>query len=484
LEGIALQYDVIIVGAGPAGIFLALELTKNTDLAVLILDKGLDINKRKCPASRGLGCINCEPCSLLSGWGGAGAFSDGKLTLSTLVGGWLDEYIGQENLSQLLEYVDGIYVKFGNSSIIYGGDSDEVERIEREASLAGLRLVRQKIRHLGTERCAEVLRRMRQELKDHAEIRMRTEVKGLLVEDGKVKGVETTKGEKIYGKYVVVAPGRSGAEWLKCEAQSLGLRTLNNPVDVGVRVEVLASVMEELTDALYEPKLIYYSKEFDDKVRTFCVNPYGEVITESYGGVISVNGQSYAERKTGNTNFAILVSTSFTEPFKEPIAYGEYLARLANLLSGGVIIQRLGDLTSGRRSTEERIKRSVVEPTLKIATPGDLSFVLPYRYLTDIREMLQALDRIAPGIYSKHTLLYGIEVKFYSSRLELSDCLETSIHNLFTIGDGAGITRGLIQASASGVIVAKEIAERETPHLNSKTTIIKNEDSTAENDTL
>ena len=479
-----MQYDVIIVGAGPAGIFLALELTKNTDLAVLILDKGLDINKRKCPASRGLGCINCEPCSLLSGWGGAGAFSDGKLTLSTLVGGWLDEYIGQENLSQLLEYVDGIYVKFGNSSIIYGGDSDEVERIEREASLAGLRLVRQKIRHLGTERCAEVLRRMRQELKDHAEIRMRTEVKGLLVEDGKVKGVETTKGEKIYGKYVVVAPGRSGAEWLKCEAQSLGLRTLNNPVDVGVRVEVLASVMEELTDALYEPKLIYYSKEFDDKVRTFCVNPYGEVITESYGGVISVNGQSYAERKTGNTNFAILVSTSFTEPFKEPIAYGEYLARLANLLSGGVIIQRLGDLTSGRRSTEERIKRSVVEPTLKIATPGDLSFVLPYRYLTDIREMLQALDRIAPGIYSKHTLLYGIEVKFYSSRLELSDCLETSIHNLFTIGDGAGITRGLIQASASGVIVAKEIAERETPHLNSKTTIIKNEDSTAENDTL
>ncbi len=232
-------------------------------------------------------------------------------------------------------------------------------------------------------------------------------------------------------------------------------------MDVGVRVEILAPVLEELTNALYEPKFIYYSKSFDDQVRTFCVAPEGEVITESYDGVLTVNGQSYAERKTGNTNFAVLVSTSFTEPFREPIAYGKYLARLTNLLSGGVIIQRLGDLQAGRRSTEERIGRSVVTPTLKNATPGDLSFVLPYRYLANIREMLEAIDQIAPGVNSNHTLLYGVEVKFYSSRLELSNCLETSIRNLFAIGDGAGVTRGLVQASVSGVIVAREIVKRE-----------------------
>ncbi len=455
-----MRFDVIIVGAGPAGIFSALELARNTDLNVLMVDKGPDLDKRKCPASRGLGCINCEPCNLISGWGGAGAFSDGKLTLSSAVGGWLGEYIGQDELNRLIEYVDNIYVKFGGSKTLYGTDLDEIEQIERRASLAGLKLVKQRIRHLGTENCMNVLRKIREELDNKIEIRVRTEVKNLLVKGRKVEGVKTVNGEEIHGEYVVVAPGRSGAEWLKREAQSLGLKTLNNPVDVGVRVEVLASVMEELTDILYEPKFIYYSRAFDDQVRTFCVNPYGEVITESYEGVISVNGQSYAERRTQNTNFAVLVSTSFTEPFKEPIAYGKYIARLTNLLSGGVIIQRLGDFLSGRRSTEERIKRSIVKPTLKDATPGDLSFVLPYRYLTDIREMLEALDKIAPGIYSRHTLLYGTEVKFYSSRLELNNCLETKIRNLFTIGDGAGVTRGLVQASASGVIAAREIMRR------------------------
>jgi uncharacterized FAD-dependent dehydrogenase len=302
---------------------------------------------------------------------------------------------------------------------------------------------------------------MRQELNGKVEFKPKNDVKGLMVKNGVVDGVETVNGEKFLGKYVIVAPGRIGAEWLQTEAQALGLKTFNNPVDVGIRVEILASVMEELTSVLYEPKLIYYSKSFDDQVRTFCVAPYGEVITESYDGVLTVNGQSYAERKTENTNFAILVSTSFTEPFKEPIAYGKYVARLGNLLSGGVIIQRLGDLESGRRSTPERIARSVVTPTLKNATPGDLSFVLPYRYLADIREMLQALDKMIPGLHSRDTLLYGIEVKFYSSRLHLSHCLETKIHNLFTIGDGAGVTRGLIQASASGVIVSKEILKRE-----------------------
>lgn len=456
-----MKYDVIIVGAGPAGIFSALEITENSDLSVLMLDKGPDITQRKCPASRGLECVHCEPCLLLSGWGGAGAFSDGKLTLSTEVGGWLDQYVSAKELEALVNYVDGIYLKFGATEYVYGTDIEKVEEIEREASLAGLKLVRQKIRHMGTERCAQTLKRMRQHLNSKVEFKPRTDVKGLIVKNGTIEGVETVNCERFLGKYVIVAPGRSGAEWLQSEAQGLGLRTLNNTVDVGIRVEVLASVMERLTKVLYEPKFVYYSKSFDDQVRTFCVAPYGEVITESYNGVLTVNGQSYAERKTENTNFAVLVSTAFTEPFKEPIAYGKYLARLSNLLSGGVIIQRLGDLESGRRSTPERIARSVVTPTLKNATPGDLSFVLPYRYLADIREMLQALNQITPGIHSRDTLLYGIEVKFYSSRLQLNSSLETKIHNLFTVGDGAGVTRGLVQASASGVIVAREILKRE-----------------------
>jgi uncharacterized FAD-dependent dehydrogenase len=456
-----LKYDVIIVGAGPAGIFSALELTEKNNLKILMLDRGQDINQRKCPSSRGFECVHCDPCGVLSGWGGAGAFSDGKLTLSTEVGGWLNQYVSTKELKELVNYADGVYQKFGATKYTYGEDVEAIDEIERKASLAGLKLVRQQIRHMGTEWCGQTLRKMRQELNGKIEFKPKTDVKGLLVRNGVIEGIETVNGDKFFGKYVIAAPGRSGAEWLQTEAQALGLKTLNNPVDIGIRVEVLSSVMEELTKVLYEPKLIYYSRSFDDQVRTFCVAPYGQVITESYDGVLTVNGQSYAERKTENTNFAILVSTSFTEPFKEPIAYGKYIARLCNLLSGGVLVQRLGDLESGRRSTPERIERSVVTPTLKNATPGDLSFVLPYRYLADIREMLQALDTIAPGIHSRDTLLYGVEVKFYSSRLQLSNCLETKVHNLFTIGDGAGVTRGLIQASSSGIIVAKEILKRE-----------------------
>lgn len=456
-----LKYDVIIVGAGPAGIFSALELTKKNRLNVLILDRGPEIDNRKCPSSRGLECHHCEPCSVLSGWGGAGAYSDGKLTLSTEVGGWLNQYVSQKELEDLVKYVDNIYLKFGASEQVYGGDADKVDEIERQAAAAGLRLIRQVVRHMGTEKCAETLRMMRKELDDKITFMPKSDVKSLIIENQTIKGVETESGEKYFGKYVIVAPGRGGAEWLQTEAQLHGLKTVNNPVDVGVRVEVSATAMEKLTQTLYEPKLIYYSKLFDDMVRTFCVSPYGEVTTESYDGVLTVNGQSYAERKTDNTNFAVLVSTSFTEPFREPIAYGKYIARLSNLLSGGVMVQRLGDLVAGRRSTPERLARSIVRPSLKNATPGDLSFVLPYRYLSDIREMLQALDTIAPGVHSRDTLLYGVEVKFYSSHLQLTNSLESKIQNLFTIGDGAGVTRGLIQASASGVIVAREIMKRE-----------------------
>jgi uncharacterized protein len=456
-----LKYDVIIVGAGPAGIFSALELTEKNDLSVLILDRGAEIDLRKCPSSRGFECHHCEPCSILSGWGGAGAYSDGKLTLSTETGGWLNQYVTEKELEALVKYVDNIYLKFGASEQVYGEDSDAVDEIERQAAAAGLRLIRQKVRHMGTEKCADTLRMMRKELDNKITFMPKTDVKGLIIENHTLRGVETANGEKYLGKYVIVAPGRGGAEWLQTEAQIRGLKTVNNPVDVGVRVEVSATAMERLTKVLYEPKLIYYSKLFDDMVRTFCVSPYGEVTTESYDGVLTVNGGSYAERKTDNTNFAVLVSTSFTEPFKEPIAYGKYIARLSNLLSGGVMVQRLGDLVAGRRSTPERLARSVVTPSLKNATPGDLSFVLPYRYLQDIREMLQALDVIAPGVHSRDTLLYGVEVKFYSSHLQLTNSLETKIPNMFTIGDGAGVTRGLIQASASGVIVAREILKRE-----------------------
>jgi uncharacterized FAD-dependent dehydrogenase len=456
-----MKYDVIIVGAGPAGIFSALELTEKNNLNVLVLDRGPEIDQRKCPSSRGLECKHCDPCSILSGWGGAGAYSDGKLTLSNEVGGWLNQYISEKELTALVKYVDDIYLKFGASEQVFGADSDAVDEIERQAAAAGLRLIKQEVRHMGTEKCADTLRMMRKELNEKITFMPRTDVKGLIVENHIIKGVETENGEKYLCKYVILAPGRGGAEWLQTEAQVRGLKTVHNPVDVGVRVEVSATAMERLTKVLYEPKLIYYSKLFDDMVRTFCVSPYGEVTTESYDGVLTVNGGSYAERKTDNTNFAILVSTSFTEPFKEPIAYGKYIARLSNLLSGGVMVQRLGDLVAGRRSTPERLARSVVIPSLKNATPGDLSFVLPYRYLQDIREMLQALDVIAPGVHSRDTLLYGVEVKFYSSHLQLTNSLESKVQNMFTIGDGAGVTRGLIQASASGVIVAREILKRE-----------------------
>ncbi|MGB9586743.1 MAG: NAD(P)/FAD-dependent oxidoreductase, partial [Armatimonadota bacterium] len=442
--------DVVIVGAGPAGIFAALELAKTDSLKIIIIDKGSDIEKR----------IRDVPRSLLCGWGGAGAFSDGKLTLSTEVGGQLAAYISDEELQRLIQYVDQIYIEFGAPQTVYGTNEDEVNRLSREAVLADLKLIPSAIRHVGTDLWPDLLRRMRQALEQHVDILMETAVSRILTREGRAYGIETNAGEIIEAKYVILAPGREGADWLLEEARRLDLEQVINPVDIGVRVEVPAPVLEPLTKVIYEPKLIFYSPSFDDKVRTFCVCPYGEVVMEYDDAVTTVNGHSYAKKKTNNTNFALLVSTMFTEPFREPITYGRYIASLSNLLSGSVIVQRLGDLKDGRRSTWSRIEHGLVTPTLKTAVPGDLSFVLPYRYLTGIKEMLEAMDKLAPGVASRHTLLYGVEVKFYSSRLRLTPSLETDIANLFTIGDGAGVTRGLVQASASGVIAAREILKR------------------------
>ena len=457
------KYDVIIVGAGPAGIFAALELVNNgqEDISLLILEKGKDISRRKCPMrEQKTACQKCSPCSLLSGWGGGGAFSDGKLNLTSDFGGNLTEYIAEDELDRLIHYVDRLYCQFGADDSIYGSSPEESEKIKKEAARASLKFIPAQIRHLGTEQCFTVIKNIYDFLKDKAEIRTGTEVARIVKEDDEVLGIITTGGEYIQGKYIILSPGRVGAEWLKNQAIELKLPVFRNPVDVGVRVEVPAVILEHLTDSLYESKLIYYSASFDDKVRTFCMCPHGEVVMEYNNGITTVNGHSYRNKKTDNSNFAILVSTTFTKPFQEPIAYGKYIANLANILSGGVIIQRLGDLILGRRSTPDRIGNSIVTPTLSSATPGDLSFVLPYRILTDILEMLEALNKIAPGIYSEQTLLYGAEVKFYSARLDLTRQLETKIKNLFAIGDGAGITRGLIQSSVSGVMAAREIKNR------------------------
>lgn len=458
-----MDYDVAIVGSGPAGIFCSLELIQhNPELKVVIIERGKSIEKRNCPNSDAApGCKKCNPCDILAGWGGAGSFSDGKLTISTQVGGWLDEFVGNKRLMELIQYVDEKYVNYGAPSKLYGSQDDVVEDYSQKAALIGMELIPQQVRHMGREGCIEVMGTIYADVLKHTTVHFNTEAKDIQINGHSVQGFVTNGGDSITAKYVVAAPGRVGNAWLAKQAERLDLHTENNFVDIGLRVEIPEPVMHKIAETLYEPKLIYYSKEFDDKVRLFCFNPGGVVTTEYYDEILTVNGQSFANKKTTNTNFALLVSTRFTAPFKEPIAYGQSVAGLANMLGDGVIVQRLADLRRGKRSTKERIARSPVKPTLLSASPGDLSFALPYRHLSSILEMLDALDKLCPGVAGPGTLLYGVEVKFYSSRLKLNQNLETQISNLYAAGDGAGITRGLMQASVSGVIIARDILRKE-----------------------
>ena len=456
--------DVIIIGAGPGGIFCAYELLRQKpDLKGIVIEKGRSIEKRVCPKRTTLQCVGCKPCSITTGFAGAGAFSDGKLSLSPDVGGNLPDILGYEKTAELIHESDEIYLKFGADRNVYGVDKQDVIReIRRRAIGANLKLVECPIRHLGTEEGYKIYAKLQKHLMDEgAELIFNTMVEEILVEDGKAVGVRTDKGDVYYGSEVVSAVGREGADWFKDKCEEVGIETTPGTVDVGVRVEVRDEVMQYLNDNLYEAKLIYHTPTFDDKVRTFCTNPSGEVATEYYeGGLAVVNGHAYKakDHKTHNTNFAILVSKNFTKPFKTPIEYGKQIAQLSNMLCGGrILVQTFGDFKRGRRTTEERLCRNNLIPTLKDAVPGDLSLVFPHRIMVDIEEMLEALDKITPGIASDETLLYGVEVKFYSNRVIVNSDFETSIKGLRAIGDGAGVTRGLQQASANGISVARSI---------------------------
>lgn len=456
-----MTYDVIIIGAGPAGIFAALELVKKDGLKVLMIEKGGDLEHRACPMiESSIPCVQCGLCSILCGWGGAGAYSDGKLTLTSDFGGWLNEYLSPEHLRDYIEYVDATYQKFGAGGDVHGEDSAALSRLRKKAAGYNLELIPARIRHIGTDLCRDVLKRLKDELNGKVDFLFGVAVKEIIVSNNISSGVLTHDGKRFSTKYVIAASGREGSSWLSAEAKRLRLLLRKNPVDIGVRVELPAAIMKDITDVAYEGKFIYSTKRFRDRVRTFCMNPYGEVVKEYSEGIHSVNGHSYKNSKSDNTNFALLVSTDFTEPFDDPISYGKYIAGLANLIGNGVIVQRLGDLKMGRRSTQARIAEGTVRPTLEDATPGDLSFVLPYRHLHNITEMLEALDNVAPGVNSGDTLLYGVEVKFYSMKLKLSPVLETEVKNLFAVGDGAGVSRGLVQASISGVVAAREILAR------------------------
>jgi uncharacterized FAD-dependent dehydrogenase len=460
----AKNVDVIIIGAGPGGIFCAYELMeKRPDLKVLMIEKGRSIEKRNCPKRVTKTCAGCKPCSITTGFAGAGAFSDGKLSLSPDVGGNLPEILGYDKATELIHESDEIYIKFGADKSVYGVDKEaEIREIRRKAINANLKLVECPIRHLGTEEGYKIYSKLQEHvLSKGVEILFNTMVTDIIVEDGVALGVKTDKGEEYRAKEIVSAVGREGADWFKDKCEEIGIETKPGTVDVGVRVEVRDEVMQFLNENLYEAKLIYHTPTFDDKVRTFCTNPSGEVATEYYeGGLAVVNGHAYKgkEFKTNNTNFALLVSKNFTKPFKTPIEYGKKIAELSNMLCGGkILVQTYGDFRRGRRTTEERLCRNNLIPTLKDAVPGDLSLVFPHRIMVDLDEMIQALDKVTPGIASDETLLYGVEVKFYSNKVIVNKDFETSIKGLRAIGDGAGVTRGLQQASANGLSVARSI---------------------------
>jgi len=450
-----MNYDVIIIGAGPGGIFSAYELTKLApELKIAIFEAGNPLGKRKCPidGKKVTRCIGCKTCAIMNGFGGAGAFSDGKYNITNEFGGTLHEYIGKQRALELMRYVDEINVAHGGGKTKLYSTANSA--FKTECLRNNLHLLEASVRHLGTDINFEVLSSIYEYLRDRVEFRFLTPVRKISAIDG---GYEITTDEGSYtGKSCIVSVGRSGSKWMESVCRELDIPTMSNRVDIGVRVELPAEVFQSITDELYESKIVYKTEKYQDLVRTFCMNPKGAVVTENTNGIVTVNGHSYEDpaKQTCNTNFALLVSKHFTEPFKDSNGYGESIARLSNMLGGGVMVQRLGDLIRGQRTTDKRLSKSFTTPTLA-ATPGDLSLVMPKRILDGIIEMIYALDKIAPGTANDDTLLYGVEVKFYNMEVAIDQNLETEHKGLFVIGDGSGVTHSLSHASASGVYVAR-----------------------------
>lgn len=454
-----MNYDVIIIGAGPGGIFSAYELIKkNPGLKIGVFETGNPLSKRICPidGDKIKSCIQCKTCAIMSGFGGAGAFSDGKYNITNDFGGTLYEYIGKKQAIDLMKYVDEINVKFGGENCkLYSTAGSQFKKLCLQNQLS---LLEASVRHLGTDINYVVLQNLYAELENKMDWHFNTHVDEVnKTDDGYVI---KTKNDQYTCSKCIISVGRSGSKWMEGVCKSLNINTLSNRVDIGVRVELPAVIFSHLTDELYESKIVYRTKNYEDQVRTFCMNPKGSVVNENTNGIVTVNGHSYEdpEKQTENTNFALLVSKHFSEPFKDSNGYGESIARLSNMLGGGVIVQRFGDLVSGRRSNPKRIQEGLVVPTLA-ATPGDLSLVLPKRILDGIIEMIYALDKIAPGTANPDTLLYGVEVKFYNMEVEIDNNLETKHKGLYIIGDGSGVTHSLSHASASGVYVARNILE-------------------------
>ena len=454
-----MKYDVIIIGAGPGGIFSAYELVKKSpELKIAVFEAGNPLEKRKCPidGEKIKSCVKCPTCAIMNGFGGAGAFSDGKYNITNDFGGSLYQYIGKEKALNLMKYVDEINMSHGGAQTkMYSTSGSEFKKICMRNKL---NLLDASVRHLGTDINYIVLENLFAELKDKVEFHFRTPIESIEAMDDGYRihyGKETAEAKKC-----IVSVGRSGSKWMETVCKEMGIPTRSNRVDIGVRVELPAVIFSHLTDELYESKIVYRTEKFEDAVRTFCMNPNGIVVNENTNGIVTVNGHSFEDpdKKTDNTNFALLVAKHFSEPFKDSNEYGESIARLSNMLGGGVIVQRFGDLERGRRSTEKRIEEGTVTPTLD-ATPGDLSLVLPKRILDGIIEMIYALDKIAPGTANDDTLLYGVEVKFYNMEVELDHNLETNYKGLYVIGDGSGVTHSLSHASASGVFVADKIVE-------------------------